>query len=209
MDLNNVSNISDGKSSSKMEKNKVKIFKTCTEKQQKFWNNHNVNNQAVTGVFYKAVTSAQTKINRSKQLSFPNKSSSGISFVHKPWPQKLLAGQHGSIDPDLECQYCKNTGHHNDSCVRLACILAWDRCMDQNVSRPTPGKWELLLNQRWFKDREDKYSLNPGCDEWGQELKCMQTTPVMLQRKYKIMQWVVAKCPSVCVSVMEKLLQSL
>ena len=33
------------------------------------------------------------------------------SYLGKPWPFQLAPGADGSLNPDLECQYCKDTSH--------------------------------------------------------------------------------------------------
>ena len=40
-------------------------------------------------------------------------------FLEKPQPSKLVAGKDGTTNPDQTCQYCKDTGHLLENCVRL------------------------------------------------------------------------------------------
>ena len=50
--------------------------------------------------------------------------SSPSRFVSKPYlgrphPSQLALGVDGSLDPLLTCQYCKDTGHLKENCVKL------------------------------------------------------------------------------------------
>ena len=85
--------------------------------------------QALTEVIYKAASSVQLGISKGNtpQASLPYKYSSSKPSVGKPRPFQFLAGQDGSIDPNLECQYCKDTGHENENCAWLAKKLTWGR----------------------------------------------------------------------------------
>ena len=46
------------------------------------------------------------------------------SYLGKPWPSQLAPGADGSLNPDLEYQYCKDTGHLKDNCIKLNHWLA-------------------------------------------------------------------------------------
>ena len=92
-------------------------------------------NQAVT-----------TNLKISSQLmSKGGAASNGTGFVSKPHLGKPRQSQlapvtDGSLNQDLECQYCKDTDHLKDNCIMLNCQLAWSRrmllptkvCQDQN-----------------------------------------------------------------------------
>ena len=48
----------------------------------------------------------------------------GAGFSSKPYlgkarPLQLAPGVDGSLNPELECQYCKDTGHLKDNCIKL------------------------------------------------------------------------------------------
>ena len=50
----------------------------------------------------------------------------GTGFVSKPYlgkprPSQLAPSANGSLNPELECQYCKDTGHLKDNCIKLNC----------------------------------------------------------------------------------------
>ena len=48
----------------------------------------------------------------------------GNPYVGKPRPLQLAPGVEGSLDPELSCWYCKDTGHLKENCVKLNIRLA-------------------------------------------------------------------------------------
>ena len=50
----------------------------------------------------------------------------GKPYLGKPRPLKLALGIDGSLDPELSCQYCKDTGHLKENCVKLNRRLAFE-----------------------------------------------------------------------------------
>ena len=47
----------------------------------------------------------------------------GTGFISKPYlgkprPSQLAPSVDGSLNPELECQYCKDTGHLKDNCIK-------------------------------------------------------------------------------------------
>ena len=45
-------------------------------------------------------------------------------YLGKPRPSKLTLGIDGSLNPELSCRYCKDTGHLKENCVKLNRRLA-------------------------------------------------------------------------------------
>ena len=45
-------------------------------------------------------------------------------YLGKPRPLQLALGVDGSLDPELSCQYCKDTGHLKENCIKLNRRLA-------------------------------------------------------------------------------------
>ena len=73
----------------------------------------------------KAVAS-NLNINMDKKSS-QNKQPSGYTsrpYLGKPRPSKLALGINGSLNPELSCQYCKDTGHVKENCIKLNRRLA-------------------------------------------------------------------------------------
>ena len=48
----------------------------------------------------------------------------GKPYLGKPRPPQLTLGVDGSLNPELSCQYCKDTGHLKENCVKLNRRLA-------------------------------------------------------------------------------------
>ena len=48
-----------------------------------------------------------------------NKQFAPKPFLGKYCPSKLTAGKDGTTNPNQTCQYCKDTGHLLENCVRL------------------------------------------------------------------------------------------
>ena len=47
-------------------------------------------------------------------------------YLGKPRPSKLAPGIDGSLDPELSCWYCKDTGHLKENCMKLNRRLAFE-----------------------------------------------------------------------------------
>ena len=50
--------------------------------------------------------------------------SKGTGFVSKPYlgkprPSQLASSADGSLNPELDCHYCKDTGHLEEDCIKL------------------------------------------------------------------------------------------
>ena len=63
----------------------------------------------------------------------PNKIESGNKFMGIPRPPKPSAGVDGSLDNNLTCRYCKDTGHELENCRRLKNKLARERAATQSI----------------------------------------------------------------------------
>ena len=50
----------------------------------------------------------------------------GRPYLGKPRPWKLAPGVNGSLDPELSYQYCKDTSHLKENCVKLNKRLAFE-----------------------------------------------------------------------------------
>ena len=59
-------------------------------------------------------------------------------YLGKALPSQLAPGANGSLNSDLECQYCKDTGHHKENCIKLNCQMAQEqRKSEQNSTAPS------------------------------------------------------------------------
>ena len=68
-------------------------------------------------------------INGNKSQKSDTNGASGYTrkpYLGKPRPLQLTLGVNGSLDPELSCQYCKDTGHLKENCVKLNRRMAWE-----------------------------------------------------------------------------------
>ena len=63
----------------------------------------------------------------------PVKSISGSKFMGIPRPPKPSAGVDGSLDNNLTCWYCKDTGHELENCRWLKNKLAHECAATQSI----------------------------------------------------------------------------
>ena len=73
-----------------------------------------------------------------------NPDSSPSGFISKPYlgrpcPSQLAPGVDGSLDPSLTCQYCKDTRHLKENCVKLTQCLAWNNQEPMSCGTSKPG----------------------------------------------------------------------
>ena len=73
----------------------------------------------------KAVAS-NLNINIDKKSAQSESGYTGKPYLGKPRPSKLAPGIDGSLDPELSCRYCKDTGHLKENCIKLNRRLAWE-----------------------------------------------------------------------------------
>ena len=71
----------------------------------------------------KAVAS-NLNINMEKKSAQKESGYTGKPYLGKQRPSKLAPGIDGSLDPELSCRYCKDTGHLKENCVKLNRRLA-------------------------------------------------------------------------------------
>ena len=63
----------------------------------------------------------------------PSNPNSGNKFIGTPRPTKPSAGVDGSLDNNLTCLYCKDTGHELSSCKQLQNKLTHKYVATQSV----------------------------------------------------------------------------
>ena len=81
---------------------------------------------------------AMTKVVSSMTVqSRPSSSSKGTqykeasNFIGRPRPPQLARGADGTLLPSITCNYCKDTGHFKDNCVRLNNKLARELAQEE------------------------------------------------------------------------------
>ena len=84
--------------------------------------------------------------------SCPSLSSKGTqyqgasSFIGRHRPPQLACGADGTLLPSITCNYCKDTGHFKDNCVRLNNKIARELAQDQVARKASdkPGSDKML-----------------------------------------------------------------
>ena len=86
--------------------------------------------------------------------SCPSLSSKGTqyqgasSFIGRPRPPQLACGADGTLLPSITCNYCKDTGHFKDNCVRLNNKIARELAQEQATRKASnsdkPGSAKQL-----------------------------------------------------------------
>ena len=59
----------------------------------------------------------------------------GRPYLGKPRPSKLTPGIDGSLDPELSCQYCKDTSHLKENCIKLNRRLAFENKQPDRIPK--------------------------------------------------------------------------
>ena len=84
--------------------------------------------------------------------SCPSLSSKGtqyqgaLSFIGRPKPPQLASVADGTLLPSITCNYCKDTRHFKDNCVRLNNKIARELAQDQATQKASdkPGSSKML-----------------------------------------------------------------
>ena len=63
----------------------------------------------------------------------PSKTNSGSKFMGIPRPPKTSSRVDGSLDNNLTCQYCKDTGHELENCRWLKNKLVHEHAAMQSI----------------------------------------------------------------------------
>ena len=62
----------------------------------------------------------------------------GKPYLGKPRRSKLALGIDGSLDPELSCWYCKDTGHLKENCIKLNRRLAFENRQPDQLPKKNP-----------------------------------------------------------------------
>ena len=114
---------------------KIKAQMELIKKQR--WEIENLKAAQATGVSLQqlvmAISQAMSCLYVGNKKNQPSKTNSGNTFKGIPRPPKPSAGVDGSLDNNLTCQYCKDTGHELDNCRQLKNKLASKCIATQSV----------------------------------------------------------------------------
>ena len=117
-------------------------------------------------------------------------------YLGRPRPLQLAPGVDGSLDPELSCQYCRDTGHLKENCVKLNRRLAWKIDSLTGYQRNWKAKTSLVTD---LPKGEIESGPHPDNEEKALIFQ-LKNASILAETKIKIMQWAVAKCPKVCIS---------
>ena len=79
----------------------------------------------------KAITQAMSCMYVGTKKLASDQETKGKPFLGTSRPSELSKGLDGSLDPNLSCQYCKDTGHEKENCRQLQKKLARDHLVAQ------------------------------------------------------------------------------
>ena len=100
---------------------KIKVQTELIEKQK--WEIENLKATQATGVspqqLVTAILQAMSCLYVGDKKTQPSKTDSGNKFMGTPRPPKPSAGVEWSLDNNLTCWYCKDTGHELENCKQL------------------------------------------------------------------------------------------
>ena len=123
---------------------KIKDQMEFIEKQK--WEIENLKGVQAMGVspqqLVTAISQAMSCLYVGDKKTTPSNTSGGNKFMGTPRPPKPSAGVDWSLDNNLTCQYCKDTGHELENCKWLQNKLAHKHAAMQSV------KTEELLNTK-------------------------------------------------------------
>ena len=99
--------------------------------------NRNLKAAQATGVspqqLVTAILQAMSCLYVGDKKTQPSKIESGSKFMGIPRPPKPSAGVDGSLDNNLTCRYCKDTGHELENCRQLKNKLAHKHAAMQSI----------------------------------------------------------------------------
>ena len=106
------------------------------EKQK--WEIENLKATQATGVspqqLVAAISKAMSCLYVGDKKAQPSKSNGDNKFMGIPRPPKPSAGVDGSLDNNLTCHYCKDTGHELENCRQLKNKLACEHAVTQSIA---------------------------------------------------------------------------
>ena len=126
----------------------------------------------------------------------------GKPYLGKTKQPQITKGLDGTTDPNLTCQYCKDSGHELDNCKKLQQKIQWEQLVAESIivekvlNKKHPLKGSLIDGA---KSKDSLFNLDKG--------KAIQAE--VLQVKYKIMRQAVASSPKVNLECMGEKLASL
>ena len=147
------------------------------------------------------------------QNNKPTGSTSGSRYTSKPYlgkpcPPPLAPGMDGSLDLELTCKYCKDTGHIKENCIKVNWLLALEKWeTEKKVSSSSiiamadqPKSNAVKLNSPSAMDQAVGAKKNGPDINYEELIQSIHNTSILVQTKWEIVLCAVAKCPRVSVS---------
>ena len=134
---------------SKIDAQAAEIAQMKTELNKALQENKQLKNLFSQDKMVEAMTKAVSSMTVQSRPSLSSKGTQyqgASSFIGRPRPPQLARGADGTLLPSITCNYCKDTGHFKDNCVRLNNKIARELAQEQatrkasNSDKPGSGK---------------------------------------------------------------------
>ena len=126
----------------KIDAQAAEIAHMKTELNKALQENKQLKNMFSTEKMVEAMTKAVSSMTVQSRPSLSSKGTQykeASNFIGRPRPPQLARGADGTLLPSITCNYCKDTGHFKDNCVRLNNKLARELAQEE-VTRKASDK---------------------------------------------------------------------
>ena len=134
---------------SKIDAQAAEIAQMKTELNKALQENKQLKNLFSQDKMVEAMTKAVSSMTVQSRPSLSSKGTQyqgASSFIGRHRPPQLARGADGTLLPSITCNYCKDTGHFKDNCVRLNNKIARELAQDQAAQKASdkPGSGKTL-----------------------------------------------------------------
>ena len=134
---------------SKIDAQAAEIAQMKTELNKALQENKQLKNLFSQDKMVEAMTKAVSSMTVQSRPSLSSKGTQyqgASSFIGRHRPPQLACGADGTLLPSITCNYCKDTGHFKDNCVRLNNKIARELAQDQAAQKASdkPGSGKTL-----------------------------------------------------------------
>ena len=136
---------------SKIDAQAAEIAQMKTELNKALQENKQLKNLFSQDKMVEAMTKAVSSMTVQSRPSLSSKGTQyqgASSFIGRPRPPQLARGADGTLLPSITCNYCKDTGHFKDNCVRLNNKIARELAQEQATRKASnsdkPGSAKQL-----------------------------------------------------------------
>ena len=135
----------------KIDAQAAEIAHMKTELNKALQENKQLKNLFSTEKMVEAMTKAVSSMTVQSRPSLSSKGTQykeASNFIGRPRPPQLARGADGTLLPSITCNYCKDTGHFKDNCVRLNNKIARELAQEQATRKASnndkPGSAKQL-----------------------------------------------------------------